>query len=217
MSDKLIIDMTGKKFGRLTVIRHCKRPKGYVNTLAWWLCVCECGTKKRVAGDKLRNGDTISCGCFRSAELAKGRRSLHEAIFSHGLSRTPEYTAWRHMLRRCCNKKDPVYSCYGGRGITVCKKWRDSFLAFLKDMGLRPKGNRRQWSIDRKENNGNYEPRNCRWVTKKEQANNTRGNRPVILDGKIVSQGEAAIILGITRKSVSRKLRKGKMSYANPA
>lgn len=157
-----LIDITGQKFGRLTVI--CRA--GYGHKQATWHCICDCGNEKTTNGQNLRKGLTTSCGCYQkeraSEEAAKTVRH------GHGYG-TPTYKSWQALRQRCENQKDKDYENYGAKGVKVCERWQD-FSAFLEDMGERPEGT----TIDRINPFGNYEPDNCRWADYFVQNNNKR-------------------------------------------
>jgi hypothetical protein len=158
-----MIDITGQKFGRLLVVSRADN-KG---TRAMWNCICDCGNHKIIAGRELRNGKTISCGCFRDEKLSKV-----STIHGNCTKETRrEYYIWIKMIQRCYDSNNKSYKHYGARGITVCDEWIESFQTFYHDMGKRPSPDH---SIDRINVNGNYEPSNCRWTTNEVQARNTR-------------------------------------------
>lgn len=155
-------DITGQRFGRWTVIAlHAKpsRIKPTHNSL--WLCVCDCGNKSIVDSTFLRLGKSQSCGCLKTE-----RHTKHGHAGSHP---TATYHSWTGMWQRCTNPDNPGYSNWGGRGIKVCERWR-SFENFLADMGTKPSG----YTIERIDNDGNYEPGNCTWIPKSEQWKNKR-------------------------------------------
>ena len=159
-------DLTGRMFGRLTVLERVENSRA---GKARWLCRCECGALRTVVAGNLMSGNSATCRCH----YKDGRRRPHDTSRGY-LLRRPEYTAWYSAKQRCTNPKNRMWPDYGGRGITMCKRWCDSFEAFLADVGPRPGSG---YSIDRKDNDGNYEPDNCRWATAKEQANNRRPAR----------------------------------------
>lgn len=154
------IDMTGQRFGRLLVIERNFSPWSGTDKHARWWCQCDCGRWVSVLQNNLRPSQK-SCGCHRSEVTA----ALN---VTHGKSRTRAYRAWGGMIHRCTNQNYPGWEHYGGRGIAVCEHWRTSFENFYADMGDPPAG----LSIDRENNNGNYEPGNCRWATALEQRHN---------------------------------------------
>jgi len=179
-----IQDLTGKKFGRLYVLEYVGKDKYYIKK---WLCQCDCGHRKVISAGDLKSGRTQSCGCLQS-------ESSKERFTTHGESnKSKEYYAWSHMKDRCSNPKCDCYRNYGSRGIKVCKRWNDSYADFLADMGRCPEG----FSIDRRDNNGDYEPGNCRWVTRKEQNRNTRRNRLFTYKGKTKCLIEWAETFGV--------------------
>jgi len=186
------IDRTGHVFGRWTALSR-------VSGQRKWLCRCECGTVKTVATSHLRQGKSRSCGCLEK-ELTSARAK------THGMSGTVEHRTWMSMRDRCRNPKAAHYDCYGGRGITVCERWINSFENFYEDMGPRPSS---RHSIDRIDVNGHYEPGNCRWATIAEQRRNTRTNTIVQYLGRDMCIAEAAELSGISQYTLSMRIRRG--------
>lgn len=189
-------DLTKQIFHRLTVIKRAENR----NNSVYWICLCECGNIIETRGERLKNGRTKSCGCLREENF---RKINH---FTHGLSNRTEYGTWASMKQRCYNSKTIGFENYGGRGITVCDKWRNDFVAFFKDMGPRPSP---KHSIERINNDGNYEPGNCYWATKEKQANNSRRNHKITARGQTLSMSEWAHLVGIQRSTLRCRIIRG--------
>ncbi len=196
-------DITGLRFGRLMVVGEAagrSATGGYV----CWDCVCDCGELTTVQGRSLRAGATQSCGCLHKEKTSEaGKRNA-----THGLTGTAENRVWKGIIQRCTNPKVTGFENYGGRGIGICARWRESFECFLADMGPRPSP---RHSIDRyPDNDGNYEPGNCRWATRTEQARNARSNVRVEIDGISMCFSEACERFGVNeataRDRVARNL-----------
>ncbi len=168
-------DLTGEKYGRLTIVSI--NPKTIVKSngaiIRFWNCLCECGKEIVAVSGNLKNGHTQSCGCLRIETIVS-------ESYKHGASGSSEFRTWCGMRQRCYDKNQPAYPDYGGRGITVCQRWMDSFENFMEDMGLRSSG----MTLERKDNSGNYEKSNCVWATRKVQNNNKRSNVFIEHEGK---------------------------------
>ena len=169
--NKNIKDLTGKKFGKLTVLGLAKE----TSRKTFWVCQCECGNCKTVRSDSLQDGTTKSCGCLKKAQDKINLTANHK----HLQSGTRIYAIWSGIKSRCNNIHNARYMSYGGRGITICKEWNESFESFYK--WALANGYNESLTIDRINNGGNYEPNNCRWTTNKEQSNNRRSNVLIII------------------------------------
>lgn len=190
----------GDKFGRMTISKLVVGIRGAQRAE----CVCDCGNSRIVRVALLKDGTRQSCGCFNRERIAAGVR------LKHGHDRkgksTREYQTWYRIKQRCYNPNEPRYAHYGGRGIKMCKRWFDSFEAFYQDMGNRPPGT----SIDRFPNNdGDYEPGNCRWATPKQQANNMRVNVWFTLGSKTMTQRQWEESMGFRSGAIKERLRRG--------
>lgn len=190
-------NLSGQKFNKLFVIGFC----GLENRNAKWFCKCECGNLAKVSASCLKSGHTKSCGClFFEAVKASNRKHGHS-----GYTKTKTYGIWSSMRERCTNTNNKTYKNYGSRGITVCERWQ-VYENFLADMGERPS---KEHSLDRIDNDGNYCPENCRWATKKQQANNTRSNRFLTLDGITLTMAQWGDKTGIGGDLIYNRLKKG--------
>lgn len=188
------IDLTNTKQGKLTIINQIDK---------WnYNCECECGNKKIISYNHLtRLGrPTLSCGCLR------GSKSKELNLrFKHGKLNTKEYRSWQSMIARCYYNKYDHYYLYGGRGITVCDRWKNSFLDFLEDVGEMPKDQR--YTLDRIFSDGNYEPNNVKWSTNEEQANNRRNNIKVFYKGETKSIKAWCETLNLNYEKIRKKYR----------
>ena len=190
-------DLTGQRFGRLTVIeRACPEKKGKV----YWICRCDCGNYSIVQSGNLKSGNTTGCGCMK-IEGAK------EANTTHGQTGTRLYKAWDSMRQRCNNPKKDHYKDYGGRGITVCDEWQNDFQAFY-DWSM-DNGYAENLTLDRIDADGNYCPENCRWATVKAQQNNRRNNHLITYNGETHTIAEWSEIVGVNRNTLKGRIRKG--------
>lgn len=187
-------DLTGRQFGKLTVIRLAGRK----NSFRAWECTCECGAHITTTSANLVNGRSKSCGCTRREKAGAVNRT-------HGATGTPEWQVWKGMLARCLDPSSSHYKSYGARGITVCDEWKD-LKNFLRDMGPRPS---KAYTLDRKDNDGSYCKSNCRWATRLEQANNKRTSRFVEAFGKRHTIAEWSRITGIRYPVIIGRLNKG--------
>lgn len=200
-----MIDLRGKRFDRVRVLAMTRKHKGSI----FWLCECDCGNKKEIAGSSLRGGLTKSCGC-RRREVTTKRNTKHGYASESIYSRT--YNIWQLMKDRCYNQKSPAYKNYGARGISVCAEWREDFLRFLKDMGQVPDNQ----EIDRIDNDGNYCKENCRWVRRVTNTRNRRKTVCVVYEGVRLPLAELAEKHGIKYGTLYGRIikNKWKVDYA---
>lgn len=183
-------NIIGQKFNRLTVIARIPNH---------WLCKCECGNEIKTSITHLRNGKVKSCGCLNKERILKHGHTKNKKV-------SPEWQSWRTMRSRCYRTKDCSYKNYGGRGITVCDRWKNSFENFLEDMGKCPEN----CTLDRIDSNKNYEPENCRWATGIQQGNNRRNNTRIIHNGISKTITEWAREMGVSWTTIDRWRKKGK-------
>lgn len=189
------VDFTGQRFTRWTVLSFARTAKQGVV----WRCQCDCGVEREVNAKSLRNGSSKSCGCF-SVDVLRARST------THGMSNSSEFGIWTDILTRCTNPNREVYADYGGRGITVCERWKDSFENFYADMGPRPS---KKHSVDRRNNDLGYSPDNCCWATMREQTRNKRNNIWVCWDDHVEILSDAARYFRIPDRLVRRRLSRG--------
>lgn len=201
--------LAGERFGLLTAVSEVGRSsRGAI----LWLFKCECGREHITRATSARLGKTGSCGCLygrpganseRRGEKYKGEENPN---FKHGRFGSDVYTIWAGMLNRCKNASNPGFKNYGGRGISVCQRWQDSFENFLTDMGPRPSS---RHTVERIDNDGNYAPDNCRWATYTEQARNRRNNAKVTIGGRTVTVAQAAEEAGMGVRKLRKRINSG--------
>ena len=179
-------DLTGRRFGQLTALSETRATNGKLR----WRCQCDCGALTVNCPQQLVDGKVKSCGCYRRS--------------ANGHSHTPMHTIWSSMIGRCQNPRSRSYAHYGARGITVCPRW-ELYENFLADMGERPPGT----SLDRIDNNGGYEPENCRWATKSEQQRNKGNNRVLVVSGYRMTLTEASERFGVKVATIWKRLEAG--------
>lgn len=184
--------LVGLRSGRLQIISLHGRNNGGTCT---WLCECDCGNQTIVATNHL-HGETQSCGCLQ-------KERTHQARFLHGEGKSPEYAVWSSMKDRCYNPSNRSFPDYGSRGITVCDRWKRSFVNFLEDMRECPPG----LTLERIDNNKGYSKTNCRWATRAEQAVNKRNNRWILFRGELLCVSGWAKRLGIDHRAIHSRLR----------
>ena len=192
-------NLTGKRFGRLIVIKSV-HIKGIVKK---WLCICDCGKEALVRGHDLVSGNTSSCGCLHREQLIQNNK-INKT--THGLTHTRLYRIWGGMRRRCYETSNKDYCRYGKRGITVSKEWMHDFQSFYDWAMLN--GYEDNLTIDRINNEGNYKASNCKWATVKEQNNNRSTNHLITYNGKTLNIKQWADEIGINRVSLSHRINK---------
>ncbi len=194
-------DLTGQTFGRLTCIKDIGRRHGK----SVWICRCACGNEAEVIGAVLISGAAKSCGCLRKEMLVK--KSTVHSLRTDENGKTPRlYAAWRNMKRRCYDSNAPDYENYGGRGIKVCDEWQEykAFHGWAVKHGYDD-----SLTIERTDNNGDYEPGNCKWIALGEQAKNKRNNRVLTYRGKSMILSEWSRLLGISPSALRKRLELG--------
>lgn len=195
------LNLTGEKFGRLTVIEEAGRAQ---NGSTLWKCRCDCGKRVITETRLLRSGNTKSCGCLK---IDKVRERTIKRNTTHGERHTRLYRIWAHMVWRCENPNCAMYEHYGGRGIRVCEEWRTSFESFSS--WAKNNGYNDTLSIDRIDVNGDYEPLNCRWISIVEQQGNKRNNHYLTFDGRTATIAEWSRITGIKAATIQMRIKKG--------
>lgn len=191
-----LLNLVGQRFGKLVVIKEQER--GHRKN-RYWLCRCDCGNKRTINQISLCAGYTKSCGCLSS------RHSIGVRSKTHGKTKTPEYRIWSSMKQRCTDKNYSGYYKYGARGIQIDPNWK-SFERFYEDMGNRPSP---KHSIERKNNNGHYCKENCRWATAKEQANNTRRSRIIVINSQSKTLAQWSEICHISSSTLRNRIERG--------
>jgi hypothetical protein len=189
------VDLTGRKFGRWTVLgRGPDRPRKHSHRVQW-ICRCECGAEGLVSSSNLVQGISRSCGC------------LHiDTITTHDMTGSPEHQAWTALKSRCYTRSNIGYPFYGGRGIKVCARWLHSFESFLSDMGPRPGP---EYSVDRIDPNRDYSPENCRWATRAQQDSNRRSSRLITFNSRTQTVADWARETGLSKSGLLYRLNAG--------
>lgn len=191
MSESRLIDITGQRFGRWTVVKHI-----YGTKPSKWLCRCDCGNVKEIRGADLKAGRTKSCGCYMREQVRKPKK--------HGMSKTKIYIKYQAMISRCKYPSNINYKAYGGRGIRVCDEWLKDFKVFYK--WAMENGYKDGLTIDRINVDGNYEPSNCRFVPMSEQYNNRTDNHYLTYNGETHSISEWSRITGINAGTIKSRI-----------
>ncbi len=195
INETCFVDRTGQKFNRLTFVKFIE----VKNKTTYWEVKCDCGFIKTISSSGVVSGKIISCGCYRNQILRSPK--------THGGSHDTLYGLWRGIIQRCTDKNCKIYKHYGGRGISICNEWKNDYLVF-KNWAIQ-NGYSKELSIERIENNGNYEPGNCRWATDKEQSRNRRNNVRITIDGVTKILKDWCIEYGVNSNSVSTRINRG--------
>lgn len=190
------IDMTGKRCGRLTVLSRVDNRREW----SYWMCRCDCGNEIVTEGKALRVGHTKSCGCL-SHETAS---NLCVSRSTHGMRRHPLYNVYQGMIKRCEKPSEKSYKDYGARGIAMCAEWRQDPLAFFR--WALANGYKSGLTIDRIDNNGNYEPGNCRWADRITQGSNKRNNRRFEYRGESLTLAQLSRLSGLSPDTISARI-----------
>ena len=188
-------DLTNKRFGKLLVVSRDLTDKKRTR----WNCICDCGTKKSILGSHLKRGLIISCGC-------KGKGYAKYLNYTHGKSKTRLYSIWTSMKTRCLNKNSQGYKNYGARKIKICDEWKNDYNSF-ENWALN-NGYQENLTLDRINNDGDYEPSNCRWATCKTQSNNTRRTIKIIYENELLSMKEISEKIGMNYLKARKILQK---------
>lgn len=202
MRQRKISDITGHVYGKLTVLYFVERRDLH----SFWYCKCDCGKYLSVRANSLRTGSSLSCGCVRIQKLIEKRRTHNES----GKTPTKEYHTWTAIRQRCLSKTSHAYKDYGGRGITICDRWLNSYENFLSDMGRAPS---KKHSIERLKNNQGYSPENCKWATRAEQANNKRSSIIIDYRGKQQTLKQWCNELGVNYYRVHAWIHRKKLTF----
>lgn len=195
-----VLDLSNKKFYKLTAIRQVQSR----NNRTMWECICDCGNTTLVLTSNLTCGRVKSCGCLKNEKLIN-RNTIHN------LRKTPIYEVWKTMKQRCFNPNNSSYKNYGGRGISVCEDWKYNFTSFYK--WSMSNGYKKGLTIDRIDNNSNYCPENCRWVDRITQANNTRWNKLITIDGKVDTRANWLRYFNLDDYNFNKQLKLGLLRY----
>lgn len=195
---KPLPDLKGDRYGLLTVLSFCGKTTGK-RPEKLWMCQCECGNTIKVRQNNLRSGHTKSCGCHM-------RKRITEVNKKHGMKNTSEYIAWQNMKGRCLNPRDKGYARYGGRGISVCNRWLNSFENFYLDMGAKPSP---AHTLERIDFNKDYCPENCKWATYREQNRNYSRNVYIEYNGRTMCLKDWADEVGIANSLLRYRIRAG--------